>query len=200
MINLIFAQILNYSLVFSKALKPDIIKVTYNFQTSKGNSETEINKKFSEIEKILKKSNLNYDVKDFRIVPLYIIEENSNKKIVSGYIGYWDIDFMLKDENEIKKLEEILSKNLKKADISFEFKYTESSISESTLIKEKLNFMKEIINSVKEQAKMINEACSIEKIEFQDSEPSISLLQVSSSQGKNNITFNVYVSLNCNSK
>ncbi|MEO0219604.1 MAG: hypothetical protein ABIL89_05635, partial [candidate division WOR-3 bacterium] len=76
MINLILSQILNYSLVFSKSIKPDIIKATYSFQTNKGNSESDINKKFSQIEDILKKSKYKYDLKDTRIMPLYIIEGN----------------------------------------------------------------------------------------------------------------------------
>ncbi|MEO0144253.1 MAG: hypothetical protein ABIL49_06070 [candidate division WOR-3 bacterium] len=199
MINLILSQILNYSLVFSKSIKPDIIKATYSFQTNKGNSESDINKKFSQIEDILKKSKYKYDLKDTRIMPLYIIEGNSEKRVISGYMGYWNIEFILKDEEEIKKLEEFLSKNLKKAEVSFELKSTDSSISDSLLLQEKLKYMKEIIDNIKQQAKLINENCSIEKIEFQDIEPTINLPQISNI-GKNNISFTVYVSLNCNQK
>jgi len=45
---------------------------------------------------------------------------------------------------------------------------------------------------------MINNSCSIEKLEFQDTQPTIDLLQVS--QQRNSISFVVYITLNCNDK
>jgi len=139
MINLFICQILNYSFVFSKQIKPDIIKAIYNFQTNKLSSESEVNELFSKIQESLKKLNYYYDINDSRIVPLYMIEEGSEKKVVSGYVGYWTIEFKLKDENEVKKLEDYFKKNFQKLNISFELKGTEMSISDSLIIKEKLN-------------------------------------------------------------
>jgi hypothetical protein len=142
MINLFICQILNYSFVFSKQIKPDIIKATYNFQTNKLSSESEVNELFSKIQESLKKLNYYYDINDSRIVPLYMIEEGSEKKVISGYIGYWTIEFKLKDENEIKKLEDYFKKNFQKFNISFELKGTEMSVSDTLIIKEKLNYIK----------------------------------------------------------
>jgi len=198
MINLFICQILNYSFVFSKQIKPDIIKAIYNFQTNKLSSESEVNELFSKIQESLKKLNYYYDINDSRIVPLYMIEEGSEKKIVSGYVGYWTIEFKLKDENEVKKLEDYFKKNFQKLNISFELKGTEMSISDSLIIKEKLNYIKELLEQIKQQAKMINNSCSIEKLEFQDTQPTIDLPQVS--QQRNSISFVVYITLNCNDK
>jgi len=198
MINLFICQILNYSFVFSKQIKPDIIKAIYNFQTNKLSSESEVNELFSKIQESLKKLNYYYDINDSRIVPLYMIEEGSEKKIVSGYVGYWTIEFKLKDENEVKKLENYFKKNFQKLNISFELKGTEMSISDSLIIKEKLNYIKELLEQIKQQAKMINNSCSIEKLEFQDTQPTIDLPQVS--QQRNSISFVVYITLNCNDK
>jgi len=136
MINLFICQILNYSFVFSKQIKPDIIKATYNFQTNKLSSESEVNELFSKIQESLKKLNYYYDINDSRIVPLYMIEGSSEKKVISGYIGYWTIEFKLKNENEIKKLEDYFKKNFQKFNISFELKGTEMSVSDSLIIKE----------------------------------------------------------------
>jgi len=198
MINLFICQILNYSFVFSKQIKPDIIKATYNFQTNKLSSESEVNELFSKIQESLKKLNYYYDINDIRIVPLYMIEGSSEKKVISGYIGYWTIEFKLKNENEIKKLEDYFKKNFQKFNISFELKGTEMSVSDSLIIKEKLNYIKEVLEQVRQQAKMINNSCSIEKLEFQDTQPTIDLLQVS--QQRNSISFVVYITLNCNDK
>jgi hypothetical protein len=198
MINLFICQILNYSFVFSKQIKPDIIKATYNFQTNKLSSESEVNELFSKIQESLKKLNYYYDINDSRIVPLYMIEEGSEKKVISGYIGYWTIEFKLKNENEIKKLEDYFKKNFQKFNISFELKGTEMSVSDSLIIKEKLNYIKELLEQIKQQAKMINNSCSIEKLEFQDTQPTIDLPQVS--QQRNSISFVVYITLNCNDK
>jgi len=198
MINLFICQILNYSFVFSKQIKPDIIKAIYNFQTNKLSSESEVNELFSKIQESLKKLNYYYDINDSRIVPLYMIEEGSEKKVVSGYVGYWTIEFKLKDENEVKKLEDYFKKNFQKLNISFELKRTEMSISDSLIIKEKLNYIKELLEQIKQQAKMINNSCSIEKLEFQDTQPTIDLPQVS--QQRNSISFVVYITLNCNDK
>jgi len=198
MINLFICQILNYSFVFSKQIKPDIIKAIYNFQTNKLSSESEVNELFSKIQESLKKLNYYYDINDSRIVPLYMIEEGSEKKVVSGYVGYWTIEFKLKDENEVKKLEDYFKKNFQKLNISFELKGTEMSISDSLIIKEKLNYIKELLEQIKQQAKMINNSCSIEKLEFQDTQPTIDLPQVS--QQRNSISFVVYITLNCNDK
>lgn len=198
MINLFICQILNYSFVFSKQIKPDIIKAIYNFQTNKLSSESEVNELFSKIQESLKKLNYYYDINDSRIVPLYMIEEGSEKKIVSGYVGYWTIEFKLKDENEVKKLEDYFKKNFQKLNISFELKRTEMSISDSLIIKEKLNYIKELLEQIKQQAKMISNSCSIEKLEFQDTQPTIDLPQVS--QQRNSISFVVYITLNCNDK
>jgi len=198
MINLFICQILNYSFVFSKQIKPDIIKAIYNFQTNKLSSESEVNELFSKIQESLKKLNYYYDINDSRIVPLYMIEEGSEKKVVSGYVGYWTIEFKLKDENEVKKLEDYFKKNFQKLNISFELKRTEMSISDSLIIKEKLNYIKELLEQIKQQAKMISNSCSIEKLEFQDTQPTIDLPQVS--QQRNSISFVVYITLNCNDK
>jgi len=198
MINLFICQILNYSFVFSKQIKPDIIKATYNFQTNKLSSESEVNELFSKIQESLKKLNYYYDINDSRIVPLYMIEGSSEKKVISGYIGYWTIEFKLKNENEIKKLEDYFKKNFQKFNISFELKGTEMSVSDSLIVKEKLNYIKEVLEQVRQQAKMINNSCSIEKLEFQDTQPTIDLLQVS--QQRNSISFVVYITLNCNDK
>ncbi|MFZ8845698.1 MAG: hypothetical protein ACO2O6_00670 [Candidatus Hydrothermia bacterium] len=198
MINLFICQILNYSFVFSKQIKPDIIKATYNFQTNKLSSESEVNELFSKIQESLKKLNYYYDINDSRIVPLYMIEGSSEKKVISGYIGYWTIEFKLKNENEIKKLEDYFKKNFQKFNISFELKGTEMSVSDTLIIKEKLNYIKEVLEQVRQQAKMINNSCSIEKLEFQDTQPTIDLLQVS--QQRNSISFVVYITLNCNDK
>jgi hypothetical protein len=198
MINLFICQILNYSFVFSKQIKPDIIKATYNFQTNKLSSESEVNELFSKIQESLKKLNYYYDINDSRIVPLYIIEGSSEKKVISGYIGYWTIEFKLKNENEIKKLEDYFKKNFQKFNISFELKGTEMSVSDTLIIKEKLNYIKEVLEQVRQQAKMINNSCSIEKLEFQDTQPTIDLPQVS--QQRNSISFVVYITLNCNDK
>jgi hypothetical protein len=198
MINLFICQILNYSLVFSKQIKPDIIKAIYNFQTNKLSSESEVNELFSKIQESLKKLNYYYDINDSRIVPLYMIEGSSEKKVISGYIGYWTIEFKLKNENEIKKLEDYFKKNFQKFNISFELKGTEMSVSDTLIIKEKLNYIKEVLEQVRKQAKMINNSCSIEKLEFQDIQPTIDLLQVS--QQRNSISFVVYITLNCNDK
>ena len=198
MINLFICQILNYSFVFSKQIKPDIIKATYNFQTNKLSSESEVNELFSKIQESLKKLNYYYDINDSRIVPLYMIEGSSEKKVISGYIGYWTIEFKLKNENEIKKLEDYFKKNFQKFNISFELKGTEMSVSDSLIIKEKLNYIKEVLEQVRHQAKMINNSCSIEKLEFQDTQPTIDLPQVS--QQRNSISFVVYITLNCNDK
>jgi len=198
MINLFICQILNYSFVFSKQIKPDIIKATYNFQTNKLSSESEVNELFSKIQESLKKLNYYYDINDSRIVPLYMIEGGSEKKVISGYIGYWTIEFKLKNENEIKKLEDYFKKNFQKFNISFELKGTEMSVSDTLIIKEKLNYIKEVLEQVRQQAKMINNSCSIEKLEFQDTQPTIDLLQVS--QQRNSISFVVYITLNCNDK
>jgi len=198
MINLFICQILNYSFVFSKQIKPDIIKAIYNFQTNKLSSESEVNELFSKIQESLKKLNYYYDINDSRIVPLYMIEGSSEKKVISGYIGYWTIEFKLKNENEIKKLEDYFKKNFQKFNISFELKGTEMSVSDSLIIKEKLNYIKEVLEQVRQQAKMINNSCSIEKLEFQDTQPTIDLLQVS--QQRNSISFVVYITLNCNDK
>jgi hypothetical protein len=198
MINLFICQILNYSFVFSKQIKPDIIKATYNFQTNKLSSESEVNELFSKIQESLKKLNYYYDINDSRIVPLYIIEGSSEKKVTSGYIGYWTIEFKLKNENEIKKLEDYFKKNFQKFNISFELKGTEMSVSDTLIIKEKLNYIKEVLEQVRKQAKMIDNSCSIEKLEFQDTQPTIDLPQVS--QQRNSISFVVYITLNCNDK
>jgi hypothetical protein len=198
MINLFICQILNYSFVFSKQIKPDIIKATYNFQTNKLSSESEVNELFSKIQESLKKLNYYYDINDSRIVPLYMIEGSSEKKVISGYIGYWTIEFKLKNENEIKKLEDYFKKNFQKFNISFELKGTEMSVSDTLIIKEKLNYIKEVLEQVRKQAKMINNSCSIEKLEFQDTQPTIDLPQVS--QQRNSISFVVYITLNCNDK
>jgi hypothetical protein len=198
MINLFICQILNYSFVFSKQIKPDIIKATYNFQTNKLSSESEVNELFSKIQESLKKLNYYYDINDSRIVPLYMIEGSSEKKVISGYIGYWTIEFKLKNENEIKKLEDYFKKNFQKFNISFELKGTEMSVSDTLIIKEKLNYIKEVLEQVRQQAKMINNSCSIEKLEFQDTQPTIDLPQVS--QQRNSISFVVYITLNCNDK
>jgi len=198
MINLLICQILNYSFVFSKQIKPDIIKATYNFQTNKLSSESEVNELFSKIQESLKKLNYYYDINDSRIVPLYMIEGSSEKKVISGYIGYWTIEFKLKNENEIKKLEDYFKKNFQKFNISFELKGTEMSVSDTLIIKEKLNYIKEVLEQVRQQAKMINNSCSIEKLEFQDTQPTIDLPQVS--QQRNSISFVVYITLNCNDK
>ena len=198
MINLFICQILNYSFVFSKQIKPDIIKATYNFQTNKLSSESEVNELFSKIQESLKKLNYYYDINDSRIVPLYMIEGGSEKKVISGYIGYWTIEFKLKNENEIKKLEDYFKKNFQKFNISFELKGTEMSVSDTLIIKEKLNYIKELLEQIKQQAKMINNSCSIEKLEFQDTQPTIDLPQVS--QQRNSISFVVYITLNCNDK
>jgi hypothetical protein len=198
MINLFICQILNYSFVFSKQIKPDIIKAIYNFQTNKLSSESEVNELFSKIQESLKKLNYYYDINDSRIVPLYMIEGSSEKKVISGYIGYWTIEFKLKNENEIKKLEDYFKKNFQKFNISFELKGTEMSVSDTLIIKEKLNYIKEVLEQVRQQAKMINNSCSIEKLEFQDTQPTIDLLQVS--QQRNSISFVVYITLNCNDK
>ncbi len=200
MINLIFMQILNYSLIFSKGIEPDIVKTTYSFQLAKGSSESEINSKFSEFEQILRKSNYEYEIIDSRVMPLYIIEENSDKKVISGYTGYFTIEFTLVKEDEIKKLNDFLSKQLKKSDITFELKGTKFAVSDSLLLKEKLNYMKEILNSIKNYAKLISENCSIERIEFQDAQPTINLAQISNEHQKNNISFITYITLNCNDK
>jgi len=82
--------------------------------------------------------------------------------------------------------------------ISFELKGTEMSISDSLIIKEKLNYIKELLEQIKQQAKMISNSCSIEKLEFQDTQPTIDLPQVS--QQRNSISFVVYITLNCNDK
>jgi len=119
MINLFICQILNYSFVFSKQIKPDIIKAIYNFQTNKLSSESEVNELFSKIQESLKKLNYYYDINDSRIVPLYMIEEGSEKKVVSGYVGYWTIEFKLKDENEVKKLEDYFKKKFSKIEHFF---------------------------------------------------------------------------------
>jgi hypothetical protein len=198
MINLFICQILNYSFVFSKQIKPDIIKAIYNFQTNKLSSESEVNELFSKIQESLKKLNYYYDINDSRIVPLYMIEGSSEKKVISGYIGYWTIEFKLKNENEIKKLEDYFKKNFQKFNISFELKGTEMAVSDSLIIKEKLNYIKEVLEQVRHQAKTINNSCSIEKLEFQDTQPTIDLLQVS--QQRNSISFVVYITLNCNDK
>jgi len=198
MINLFICQILNYSFVFSKQIKPDIMKVTYNFQTNKLSSESEVGQLFSKIQESLKKLNYYYDINDSRIVPLYIIEEGSEKKVISGYIGYWKIEFKLKNENEIKKLEDYFKKNFQKLNISFELKGTEVSVSDSLILKEKLNYIKEILEQVKQQAKMINNSCFLEKLEFQDTQPTIDLPQLS--EQKNSLSFVVYITLNCNDK
>lgn len=198
MINLFICQILNYSFVFSKQIKPDIIKAIYNFQTNKLSSESEVNELFSKIQESLKKLNYYYDINDSRIVPLYMIEGSSEKKVISGYIGYWTIEFKLKNENEIKKLEDYFKKNFQKFNISFELKGTEMSVSDTLIIKEKLNYIKEVLEQVRQQAKMINNSCSIEKLEFQDTQPTIDLPQVS--QQRNSISFVVYITLNCNDK
>jgi hypothetical protein len=198
MINLFICQILNYSFVFSKQIKPDIIKAIYNFQTNKLSSESEVNELFSKIQESLKKLNYYYDINDSRIVPLYMIEGSSEKKVISGYIGYWTIEFKLKNENEIKKLEDYFKKNFQKFNISFELKGTEMSVSDTLIIKEKLNYIKEVLEQVRKQAKMIDNSCSIEKLEFQDTQPTIDLLQVS--QQRNSISFVVYITLNCNDK
>ncbi len=198
MINLFICQILNYSFVFSKQIKPDIIKAIYNFQTNKLSSESEVNELFSKIQESLKKLNYYYDINDIRIVPLYMIEGSSEKKVISGYIGYWTIEFKLKNENEIKKLEDYFKKNFQKFNISFELKGTEMAVSDTLIIKEKLNYIKEVLEQVRHQAKMINNSCSIEKLEFQDTQPTIDLLQVS--QQRNSISFVVYITLNCNDK
>jgi hypothetical protein len=198
MINLFICQILNYSFVFSKQIKPDIIKAIYNFQTNKLSSESEVNELFSKIQESLKKLNYYYDINDSRIFPLYMIEEGSEKKVISGYIGYWTIEFKLKNENEIKKLEDYFKKNFQKFNISFELKGTEMSVSDTLIIKEKLNYIKEVLEQVRKQAKMIDNSCSIEKLEFQDTQPTIDLLQVS--QQRNSISFVVYITLNCNDK
>jgi len=198
MINLFICQILNYSFVFSKQIKPDIIKAIYNFQTNKLSSESEVNELFSKIQESLKKLNYYYDINDSRIVPLYMIEGSSEKKVISGYIGYWTIEFKLKNENEIKKLEDYFKKNFQKFNISFELKGTEMSVSDTLIIKEKLNYIKEVLEQVRQQAKMINNSCSIEKLEFQDTQPTIDLLQVS--QQRNSISFVVYITSNCNDK
>jgi hypothetical protein len=198
MINLFICQILNYSFVFSKQIKPDIIKATYNFQTNKLSSESEVNELFSKIQESLKKLNYYYDINDSRIVPLYMIEGSSEKKVISGYIGYWTIEFKLKNENEIKKLEDYFKKNFEKFNISFELKGTEMSVSDTLIIKEKLNYIKEVLEQVRQQAKTINNSCSIEKLEFQDTQPTIDLPQVS--QQRNSISFVVYITLNCNDK
>jgi hypothetical protein len=198
MINLFICQILNYSFVFSKQIKPDIIKATYNFQTNKLSSESEVNELFSKIQESLKKLNYYYDINDSRIVPLYMIEGSSEKKVISGYIGYWTIEFKLKNENEIKKLEDYFKKNFQKFNISFELKGTEMSVSDTLIIKEKLNYIKEVLEQVRQQAKMIDNSCSIEKLEFQDTQPTIDLPQVS--QQRNSISFVVYITLNCNDK
>ena len=197
MINLFICQILNYSFVFSKQIKPDIIKAIYNFQTNKLSSESEVNELFSKIQESLKKLNYYYDINDSRIVPLYMIEGSSEKKVISGYIGYWTIEFKLKNENEIKKLEDYFKKNFQKFNISFELKGTEMSVSDSLIVKEKLNYIKEVLEQVRQQAKMINNSCSIEKLEFQDTQPTIDLLV---SQQRNSISFVVYITLNCNDK
>jgi len=198
MINLFICQILNYSFVFSKQIKPDIIKATYNFQTNKLSSESEVNELFSKIQDAIKKLNYYYDINDSRIVPLYMIEGSSEKKVISGYIGYWIIEFKLKNENEIKKLEDYFKKNFEKFNISFELKGTEMSVSDTLIIKEKLNYIKEVLEQVRQQAKTINNSCSIEKLEFQDTQPTIDLPQVS--QQRNSISFVVYITLNCNDK
>lgn len=198
MINLILSQILNYSIVFSKEIKPDIVKVVYNFQVNKGQSETEVNKKMTELESELSKSRYNYNIVETRILPLYIIEDKSEKKVISGYIGYWTIEFRLKNEEEIAKLEDFLKKKLNKLEVSFEFKSKDLSVSDSLLLAEKLNYMKEIISKIKEQAKHLNENCSIERVEFQDTEPTINIPSIS--QNKNSINFVVYITLNCNDK
>jgi len=198
MINLFICQILNYSFVFSKQIKPDIIKATYNFQTNKLSSESEVNELFSKIQEAIKKLNYYYDINDSRIVPLYMIEGSSEKKVISGYIGYWTIEFKLKNENEIKKLEDYFKKNFEKFNISFELKGTEMSVSDTLIIKEKLNYIKEVLEQVRQQAKTINNSCSIEKLEFQDTQPTIDLPQVS--QQRNSISFVVYITLNCNDK
>ncbi|MCS7245091.1 MAG: hypothetical protein N2504_02900 [candidate division WOR-3 bacterium] len=198
MINLILSQILNYSIVFSKEIKPDIVKVVYNFQVNKGQSETEVNKKMTELESELSKSRYNYNIVETRILPLYIIEDKSEKKVISGYIGYWTIEFRLKNEEEIAKLEDFLKKKLNKLEVSFEFKSKDLSVSDSLLLAEKLNYMKEIISKIKEQAKHLNEKCSIERVEFQDTEPTINIPSIS--QNKNSINFVVYITLNCNDK
>ncbi len=198
MINLFICQILNYSFVFSKQIKPDIIKAIYNFQTNKLSSESEVNELFSKIQESLKKLNYYYDINDSRIVPLYMIEGGSEKKVISGYIGYWTIEFKLKNENEIKKLEDYFKKNFQKFNISFELKGTEMSVSDTLIIKEKLNYIKEVLEQVRQQAKTIDNSCSIEKLEFQDTQPTIDLLQVS--QQRNSISFVVYITLNCNDK
>ncbi|MDT7879582.1 MAG: hypothetical protein RQ990_01845 [Candidatus Hydrothermia bacterium] len=198
MINLFICQILNYSFVFSKQIKPDIIKATYNFQTNKLSSESEVNELFSKIQDAIKKLNYYYDINDSRIVPLYMIEGSSEKKVISGYIGYWTIEFKLKNENEIKKLEDYFKKNFEKFNISFELKGTEMSVSDTLIIKEKLNYIKEVLEQVRQQAKTINNSCSIEKLEFQDTQPTIDLPQVS--QQRNSISFVVYITLNCNDK
>jgi hypothetical protein len=198
MINLFICQILNYSFVFSKQIKPDIIKATYNFQTNKLSSESEVNELFSKIQDAIKKLNYYYDINDSRIVPLYMIEGSSEKKVISGYIGYWTIEFKLKNENEIKKLEDYFKKNFQKFNISFELKGTEMSVSDTLIIKEKLNYIKEVLEQVRQQAKTIDNSCSIEKLEFQDTQPTIDLPQVS--QQRNSISFVVYITLNCNDK
>lgn len=72
------------------------------------------------------------------------------------------------------------------------------SISDSLIIKEKLNYIKELLEQIKQQAKMISNSCSIEKLEFQDTQPTIDLPQVS--QQRNSISFVVYITLNCNDK
>jgi len=198
MINLFICQILNYSFVFSKQIKPDIIKATYNFQTNKLSSESEVNELFSKIQDAIKKLNYYYNINDSRIVPLYMIEGSSEKKVISGYIGYWTIEFKLKNENEIKKLEDYFKKNFEKFNISFELKGTEMSVSDTLIIKEKLNYIKEVLEQVRQQAKTINNSCSIEKLEFQDTQPTIDLPQVS--QQRNSISFVVYITLNCNDK
>ena len=198
MINFILCQILNYSFVFSKQIKPDIVKVIYNFQTNKLSSESEVNELFSKIQENFKKLNYYYDINDSRVVPLYMIEEGSEKKVVSGYIGYWTVEFRLKDESEIRKLEDYFKKNFQKLNISFELKGTEMSVSDSLILREKLNYIKEILEQIKQQAKMINNSCSIEKLEFQDTQPTIDLPQMS--QQKNSISFVVYITLNCNDK
>ncbi len=198
MINLFICQILNYSFVFSKQVKPDIVKVIYNFQTNKLSSESEVNELFSKIQENFKKLNYYYDINDSRVVPLYMIEEGSEKKVVSGYIGYWRVEFRLKDESEIKKLEDYFKKNFQKLNVSFELKGTEMSVSDSLIVKEKLSYIKEILEQIKQQAKMINNSCSLEKLEFQDTQPTIDLPQMS--QQKNSISFVVYITLNCNDK
>ncbi len=200
MINLIFMQILNYSLVFSKNIEPDIVKATYSFQLAKGSSESEINTEFSKFEQNLRRSNYKYEIIDSRIMPLYIIEENSDKKVISGYTGYFTIEFTLDKEDEIKNLEDFISKQLKKSNITFKLKDTKFAVSESLLLKEKLNYMKEILNSIKDYAKIISENCSIERIEFQDAQPTINLSQISNEHQKNNISFITYITLNCNDK